>query len=118
MKNSFFISHLLIIMIAILDNVINALALQVGFMLGDMIRLLLTPVGAVMAVSLLAYLGHVTIKSITKDMQGVLIYLKNHKLKNAFFAPFQSTILPIILKKKNSAIKGIPSIIGIPLADT
>src|SRR3989344_4315747 len=92
-------------MIAILDNVINVLMLQSGFILGDIIHLLLNPAGAVMAVSLLAYLEYVTIKSIAKDMQGAMSYIRNHNFENTFIGPFQFTVLPIILKNKNKSRK-------------
>mgnify|MGYP003395996009 CR=1 FL=1 len=96
-------------MIVILDSLINVLTLQIGFILGNMIHLLLTPAGVVMAVSLLIYLEYLTIKSITKDMQWVLLYLNSHKFKNTFIATFQSTVLPIILKKKNILVSRLIS---------
>jgi len=105
-------------MIAILSDFINMLLLQAGFILSNMIHWLLTPVGAVMAVSLLVYLEYVAIKSITKDMRGVLMYLNNHKLKNAFLASFQSTILSRILKRKNIYTKNMPNIVNIPIVTT
>ena len=42
--------------------------LQLGFVLADMIQFLMNPVGAVLAVSLLAYLEYVTVKSVIKDI--------------------------------------------------
>jgi len=69
-------------MIAILNYFINLSALHIGFVLGDMIHILLNPLGAVMAVSLLAYLEYATIKNITKNTHGFVADLRGYELKN------------------------------------
>lgn len=69
-------------MIAILDNVINVLTLGVGFILGEIIHLLLTPVGPVITL-LLVYLEYLVVKSTIRDMRLALNHLRRvYRLKN------------------------------------
>src|SRR3990167_8283785 len=100
-------------MIAILNYFINISALHIGFVLGDMIHILLNPLGAVMAVSLLAYLKYATIKNISKNMRGFIAGLRRYELKKVSPATVRSATPAVALKRHyigilNMLSKSIP----------
>ena len=110
-------------MIAILDNLISVLALQVGFTLGNIIYFLGTPFGIVIIVSWLVYLEYATIKSIIKDPNAIIVrmvtkYMQTYALKNTPLTSYQLATLNVIFKKKNIGIKDISNIIGVPIIAT
>lgn len=99
-------------MIAILDSFINVLTLQMGFILGDMIHILHTIPGAIMATALLVLLEYITIKKIIRDPSSVVFRMIIHSVIN-----ITVLALTIIFKNKPIGIIKAPHLIIVPLID-
>jgi len=100
-------------MIEILENLIQILMIQMSLILGNIIHLLASPLGAVMAILFLVCMEGLIVKSIMNDPSSVIIkkiinYAKNNIIKDPSSRPLKPQTLGEILQNNQASIKEIP----------